>query len=394
MDIPALDPTLANTYAGETAVSLVDGKTGKLLFRGYPVEELARTYLFEEVAYLLMYGELPTEEELNDFKTLLHEASILETETETFLHSHGILTDLTAHPIDVLHGALMDVACRHTLPTNGIARSNTVRTHGITLMAQHAVIIAAYQRIRFGQGAIPADPSLSYAANFLWMLHGKRPSAAETRAMNAALILHGDHGFNASTFAARVAASAGSDIYSCIAVALGTLKGFRHGGANVAVLRMLREIREISSVVPFLEEQWTHNPAWRIPGFGHRIYKTHDPRARVLRPLARAMCRKRDLPWWDIADTVEKAAMTRFHDRGKRDLYCNVDFWSAPLFAALGINPLFFTTIFAMGRLPGLVGHCLEVYENPETRIIRPLNHYTGPALRHVPVKNTKPLPA
>jgi len=371
------DYSLTNTVAGSTQVSFVDGQAGELLYRGYSIKELAKYSSFDEVSYLLLCGKLPSQDELYDWKTLLAATRKLEPESERLLWNIKLFHE-PATPMDVLRTALSDLALRQMNIDNTSQLS--LIAHGITLISQHPTLVAAYHRIHRNQPPVGPLPEIGHAANFLWMLTGTVPSDEEVRALDIALILHADHGYNASTFTARVCASTGSDIFSCICAAIGALKGPRHGGANVNVFRMLQEIRDPKKVEGYFSSQLEQNPKWRIPGFGHRIYKTKDPRAQILKPLAKEICHQKRLPWFDIALEVEKQALTLFRKRGKEDLQCNVDFYSAPLFGALGIDPDFFPCMFALARTPGLVAQCMEEYENG--RIIRPLNVYTGSPLR------------
>lgn len=359
---------LEGLVVGEQGLSTIDGEKGELRYRGYAIEDLVEHSSFEEVCWLLWRGELPTAAELRGFQAELLEHRTLPPEAGFLIH--GLAT--RADPMTALRTIVSALA------TNDAAAANSsdpeVAAHaGTRLLAQLPTAVAAYHRIRAGEPIIPPDDELDAAANFLWMLHGKRPSEAEDRIFDGCLILHAEHGFNASTFAARCTASTLSDIYSAITTAVGTLKGPLHGGANTAVMETLLEIGEVDQVEPWLEKALGEKR--KIMGFGHRVYQVDDPRGTLLRRYSREMGQLTGEPkWYELSEALAAAV------RKRKPLIINVDFYSASTYHSLDIPPDLYTALFALARLPGWVAHILDQYRN--NRLIRPKATYNGPPPR------------
>ncbi len=370
---------LEGVIAALSSISAIDGEKGKLIYRGIPIEVLAKYSTYEEVAYLLLYGELPTKAALDDFTRQMKELRYLPKKVEDCLKE----LPPDPHPMDILkvavaHAALYDPdkfrCCRE-----GVMRKV------IRIIAQIPTIIAYYHRVRSGKDVVPPNPDLNHAANFLYMLHGKEPDEEEARIFDIALILHAEHGLNASTFAAMVTASTLSDINSAIVSAIGALKGPLHGGANERVLNMLDEIG-----TPDKAEEYVLNALRekrRIMGFGHRVYKTYDPRAKILKKYAEYLSDKyNDRKWISIGEKIE-GIMIR--ELGKKGIFPNVDFYSGIVYHFLGIPRDLFTPVFAMARSVGWAAHVCEYVQN--NRIFRPRAYYIGPDyVEYIPIEQRR----
>ena len=363
---------LEGIRAGESAICLVDGLAGRLSYRGYDIADLAAESTFEETTYLLWHEKLPTRAELEAFK---QELTSYRTIPDVVL---GIVRDLSkvAQPMDVLRTAVSALSAFDRTPDDQSREANQRRS--LQLLVQTAAIVAAIERCRNGQPIVPPEATMSHAANFLHRLTGNVPDAAAEKAMDVALILHAEHSFNASTFAARVTASTMSDVYSCITTAIGVLKGPLHGGANTAVMKTLQEIGDESKVDSWVRSALAQKK--RIMGFGHRVYKTTDPRAVVLKRLAKEMGERTAQPhWYRMTEKMEEIMMT------EKKLPANVDCYSASLYFVLGIPPDLYTPIFAVSRVAGWTAHVLE--QLADNRLIRPDCEYTGPTgLRYMPL--------
>ena len=362
---------LESVVAAETRLGAVDGTAGTLHYAGYSIDELASGVSFEETLYLLFYGELPDAAQLEGLRAELRAA-------QGDQEARAILRGLPAMgaPIDALRTAVSvlaqeDPRVEDTSPDN-------VRRIGVRLAALMPVALAANERRVQGQEPVAPDPALSHAANFLYMLHGARPSAVAERAMSAYLVLLAEHSLNASTFAARVAIGAGADAYAALVAAIATLKGDAHGGANRRAMEMLREIGRPERVANYIDESLrTHR---RVMGIGHRIYKTRDPRARVLEALARDLAVESGDPTpFDTARELERVTAAHPH-YVERKLYPNVEFFSAPVLHGLGIRAEAMPAVFALSRVAGWTAHILE--QLADNRLIRPQAHYIGPAPR------------
>ena len=357
---------LEDTVATSSAICYLDGDRGVLAYCGYDIHDLARMATFEEVCFLLWHRRLPTRAELGDLQSQLTDARALP---EPVLRLMRTLPP--GDSMDLLR--TLASALGHYDPD---ASSNSPQANdrkAVRLTSQIASIVATLGRLQAGGGLIQPDPVLGHAANLLYMLTGERPSGLATRAFDIALILHADHELNASTFAARVAAATLTDIHSTIAAAIGTLKGPLHGGANADVMRMLLEIGP-GGPVEKAEEVVRARLARKekIPGFGHRVYHTEDPRATHLRQMSRDLGQRAGQPiWYEMSQRIE-AVM-----KAEKKLNANVDFYSASTYYALGIPIELFTPIFAVSRISGWTAHVLEQYAN--NRLIRPRAEYIGP---------------
>jgi citrate synthase len=337
-----------------------------LAYYGYDIHDLARGASFEEVCYLLWHGRMPNRAELGDLQTQLAAARPLP---EAVIR---LMKQLPANDgMDMLR-TLTSALGQYDPEANDNSPQANYRK-AVRLTARIASLVATYGRMKNGGGPIDPDPALGHAANFLYMLTGNRPSALATRAFDIALVLHADHELNASTFAARVAAATLTDLYSATVAAIGTLKGPLHGGANADVMRLLIEIGPEAS--PERIDEAIHAKLARkvkIPGFGHRVYRTEDPRATHLRRMSKELGEKAgNTRWFDMSRRIETLVT------GEKKLYPNVDFYSASTYYTLGIDIDLFTPIFAVSRISGWTAHCLEQYAN--NRLIRPRTDYIGP---------------
>jgi citrate synthase len=366
---------LEGVVAGESAICYIDGQLGRLVYRGYDVADLANHATFEEVAYLLWYGDLPTQAALDALKTQLAAAALPAPAVEILKKIPA-----TAQPMAALR--TMASALGHFDPDTGDNSSAANVRKAVRLTAQIPMIVAAFHRLRAGQTILAPKPGLSHAGNYLYMLHGKAPDAETARDLDVALILHADHEFNASTFAARVTAATLSDMHSAIVSAVGTLKGPLHGGANEEVMRLLESIGRVDQVESAVTAMLAAKK--KIPGFGHRVYRTEDPRARFLRDMARRLGeRAGDSLWYELTRKVEQVTTTA------KKIYPNVDLYSASVYRAMGIPVDLYTTTFAVSRISGWTAHVLEQYS--DNRLIRPLGEYTGPTNRaFVPIASRK----
>jgi citrate synthase len=369
---------LEGVVVGQSRLSWIDGANGELLYGGYEIDDLARNTTFEEVCYLLWNGSLPNQEQLDGLQRELAANRKLRPE---------ILEMIRAFPKDADPMAALRTVCSALGMFDPNADDNSeaeLRRKAIFLTAQFPTAAAAYARIRRGEEPVEPLEDAGTAANFLYMLNGELANETRIRTMDVALVLHAEHGMNASTFAARVTAGTLADVYSAITSAIGTLKGPSHGGANVEVMNMLRDI-DSSGTDP---KEWVHRAleeGRRVMGFGHRVYKATDPRASVLRELADSiMAESGDTRWLDLSDQIRSAMATEMETRGKK-IYPNVDFFSASVYTTLGIDMDLFTAVFAIARTPGWTAHLFEQYAN--NRLIRPEAEYVGPrGLRVAPI--------
>jgi len=358
---------LEDVVAATSSICYLDGNRGVLAYYGYDIHDLARGATFEETCYLLWHGRLPNRAELGDLQSQLAAARPL---------SEAILRFMRQLPasdgMDMLR--TLTSALGQYDPETADNSPQAQYRKAVRLTAQLGSIVATYGRLQAGGGPIQPDPALSHAANFLYMLKGERPNALATHAFDIALTLHADHELNASTFAARVAAATLTDLYSATVAAIGALKGPLHGGANAEVMKLLIEIGPEAS--PERVDEAIRAKLARkvkIPGFGHRVYRTEDPRATHLRRMSKDLGeRAGNTRWYDMSQRIEKLVT------GEKKLYPNVDFYSASTYYTLGIPIDLFTPIFAVSRVSGWTAHCLEQYAN--NRLIRPRTDYIGPS--------------
>ena len=366
----AVDRGLEGVVACSTAISTIAGTT--LLYRGYTIEDLAAHATFEEVAHLLWFGQLPSADELARLQRQLDDAMPLPA--ESFGWFHGLPTDV--HPMDFLHAVVAGLSL-HDPDANVLTYEANLRK-AVRLTARLATIIAAYDRVRNGQWPLQPMPGRSIAWNFLYMLHGKEPSARRVRQFDTCLVLHADHELNASAFSARVTSSTLSGMYSSVMAAIGTLKGELHGGANEQVMRMLLEIGSPKRLEAYLDDALSSKR--KVMGFGHRVYKEGDPRAAILKRMSAELTAETGRPeLYEMSAAIEEY----MHDR--KGLIPNVDFYSATVYYSMGIPIDLFTPVFASSRVAGWCAHILEQYSN--NRIYRPRGNYVGPRdLHYVPI--------
>ena len=360
---------LENVVAGETRVSHVDGVNGLLVYNGYDVHELAAATTYEEVVHLLWRNRLPNRRELEDLRARLVGEMRLPPQVIEMIR----LAPAGAHPMDVLRTAVSALSMFD--PDAGNLSPEANERKMVRLLAQVMTIIADMHRVWSGRSVVSADPQLDTGDNFLYMFRGEPPDEEEAAAFDHLLLLHLDHGFNASTFAARVTASTLSDMHAALTSAIGALKGALHGGANERVLVMLQKIDNVGEVESYIEGML--NDKKRIMGFGHRVYKVEDPRARLLRTWSERLCRRANMSQlYEISHRIEEVVLA------KKGIYPNVDFYSATVQHALGIPRQYFTAIFAAARTAGWLAHIMEQYA--DNRLIRPTSNYIGGWNQHV----------
>ena len=366
---------LEGIVATNSSICYIDGDRGVLAYRGIDIHELADHSNFEETCYLLWFGKLPTRDELKDLKQKLAAERHLDPAIIDFLKT----APKSAQPMDVLRTAVS--ALSFYAPENKKNDHDANVHKAIRLTSQIAMIVAAYDRIRKGKPVVEADKLLSHSANFLLQLNGAKPSETAERALDIALILHADHELNASTFAARVTAATLSDMHSAITSAIGALKGPLHGGANEAVFRILESIvKEKADATDYVRNMLAQKK--KVPGFGHRVYHTEDPRATHLRVMSRDLGKSSGEPqWYDMSDKIEKFV------KAEKKLNANVDFYSASTYHVLGIDVDLFTPIFAVSRISGWAAHVIEQLD--DNRLIRPRAEYLGPEYpaKYVPIE-------
>lgn len=367
-----VDRGLEGVVVGTTALSNVEGAIGRLTYRGYDIDDLAEKATFEEIIHLLLYGQLPNPQQL---ETLKRELSSRRALPEPLL---GAMQNFpkTAWPMEVLRTVVSGLGLFSPVNAQGEHVSD-VHT-AIELIAKFPTIVAAWDRIRRGFDPLAPRPDLSQAGNFLYMRTGKMPHSIEEDAFDTYLVLLADHSFNASTFAARVAASTRADIYASITAAIATLQGDLHGGAPTAVFRTLNEIKSPENAEPYARE--TLDKGKRIMGMGHREYKVRDPRARHLEAMAKELGdHVGGERWYATAHALEEASRKVLQERKPGNtIYANVEFYTAPVLGSLGIPADEFTCCFACGRVAGWTGHVLE--QLADNRLIRPQATYEGPS--------------
>jgi citrate synthase len=367
---------LEDVVATSSAICYLDGDQGVLAYCGYDVHDLAKSATFEEVCYLLWHRRLPTRAELGDLQSQLAAARALPEPIIRLMRSLPPVNGMDALRTIASALAHYDAEVDDASPQAQYRKA-------VRLTAQTGTIVATWGRLQQGGGPIAPDTAMGHAANFLYMLTGERPNSTAIRAFDVALILHADHELNASTFAGRVAAATLTDIYSAVVAAIGTLKGPLHGGANAEVMKMLLELGQTASadrVDEFIRGKLARKE--KIPGFGHRVYTTEDPRATHLRQMSRDLGKRAgNTAWFDMSQRIEALV------KGEKKLNPNVDFYSASTYYTLGIPIDLYTPIFAVSRMSGWTAHILEQYAN--NRLIRPRADYIGPSYpqRFVPLE-------
>ena len=365
---------LRGVYFDTTEASFIDGDVGKLLYRGYNIHDLAEGSTFEEVVYLLLYGALPNKRQLQELDATLKSNRFLPDEIIQVLRLVK-----NSHPMDALRTGVSALSSFDIeVADNSV---DATRRKGIRLTAQVATVVAAHHRIRLGLEPVDPDTELSHAGNFLYMLSGRKPDSDEAKLMDVDFILHAEHGSNASAFAARVTASTLSDVHSAVVTGIGTLKGPLHGGAAEAVMRMAQEIGKPQNSDEYARRIIENGG--RIMGFGHRVYRAEDPRARHLRDRSRELGRKKGQPQWiQILTHLEQNTMRPYQAKG---IFVNVDFYAGSIYYLLEIPDDLFVPIFVLGRVPGWTLQCMEQYSN--NILIRPLTEYVGSMdLEYVPL--------
>ena len=365
---------LRDVYIDKTQSSFIDGDIGKLLYRGYSIHDLAEKSTFEETVYLLLFGKLPTQKELDDFDAQLRANRTIPDEVVRVI-------DLVkaSHPMDVLRTGMSALAAFDPeLSDNSLEA--TLRK-GIRMTAMAPTIVAAHHRLRQGLQPVAPNPDLNQAGNFLYMLLGEEPDEETMKLLDVDFILHAEHGINASAFGARVTASTNSDLHSAVVTGIGVLKGPAHGGAAEEVMKMALEIGEPENAAEYCRNILDNGG--RIMGFGHRVYRAEDPRARHLRERSRDLSQKVGQPkWFDILTYVEQVAMVPYRERG---IYVNVDFFAGSIYYLLGIPEDLFISIFAMGRIPGWTVQVMEQFS--DNILLRPRLQYEGPMdVEYVPI--------
>lgn len=363
---------LEGVVAAESELSCIDGKKGVLEYRGYDIRDLSRYSSFEEVTFLLWYGRLPGKKELEEFKKDLSRRREISEELVSMLNE----IPETSHPMVVLRTAVSFMGAFEEDPWDLNDEKNLERSKD--MVAKIPTVVSYFDRLRNGKEPVPPDKRLGHAGNFLYMLRGEKPGEIEEKALDIDLILHAEHTMNASTFTARVCASTLSDMYSGIVGAIGALMGPLHGGASQRVMEMLMKIGSPENVENYVKNELKQGR--RIMGFGHRVYKTVDPRAEELRELARKLSEYRnDFKWFEISEKLREVM------KREKGLNPNVDFYAATVYASLGIPVDMFVCIFAMARIAGWCAHMMEQYRH--NRLIRPLQKYIGPKnLRYIPI--------
>jgi citrate synthase len=379
---------LRNIEVADTKICSIDGEQGKLIYRGYDILDLVNHSTFEETTYLLLFGELPNVEELAEFSHRLREARCLPESVIKNLKNRP----RDARPMDVLQSCVSELA-HYDLNMDEDSRESNVR-RAIVLISKIPTIIAAWDRIRNGQHIVEPSEEASHATNFLYMLRGTDPIQQESKIFDISLILHAEHSFNASTFAAREIASTRAHMYACIGGAIGALSGELHGGANIQVMKMLLEIGDLDKV-----EDWVTNrlrQGGRIMGMGHAVYRTTDPRAEVLFRLSRELSKEKGTNWFEMTERVEKATKDYMLRNKNQRIYPNVDLYSASLYYSMRIPMDLNTPIFAISRISGWSAHVVEekfAEAAPRPALYRPqavyVGRYCGPmGCEYTPIKD------
>ena len=371
------DKGLDNVIIGDSTKSFIDGTAGVLEYVGIDIDDLARNSTFEECCYLLWYDRLPTVAELQSFETEIRSHYELSDEIKQMIMS----TPKYASPMHVVRTMVSALGCED--PDCNDQSMEAEERKALRVLAKTPAIIAGFDRHRRGESLVDPDPSLNIATNFLMMLNGEMPGEQTARALDVCLILHADHGINASTFATMVAIGTQSDMYSAITAAIGTLRGPLHGGANERVMNMLQQIGTIDNVESVIRTRLENKE--KVPGFGHRVYKAYDPRAKYLKTFAETIAEEtgnHDL--YTMSSTIEQIMEEAV---GSRGIHPNVDFFSATSYFSMGLAIDLFTPVFALARNAGWAAHAFERIE--DNRLIRPRCNYTGPhQAPYVPIED------
>lgn len=377
-DVVKFRPGLENVEAAKSAISEIDGKRAVLEYRGIAVETLAKESCYEETAWLLMKGDLPTQKQLAEFDHDLRQHRSVHLKLKDLIKTFPA----TAHPMDVLQASVAALGAYYPPRTVNDPAANW--NSAVRLTAVFPTLVAAFARVRRGEEVIEPRADLDHAANFYFMLFGKEPTPAARKVLDACLVLHAEHNMNASTFTARVVGSSLPTPYAAMSAAVGSLAGPLHGGANEACLTQLESIGSPDQVKPWLNENIARDPKFKVMGMGHRVYKVKDPRATVLQEFAEQMFAETTRPKnYETALELERVCAGIY---GVKGVYPNVDFYSGVVYQALGIPTDVFTPIFAIGRIAGWLAHWLEQLQG--NRIYRPEQEYTGKAnVPYVPLE-------
>ena len=360
---------LKGVYFDRSKVCDIDGRAGELRYRGYSIHDLAEHSTYEETCYLLLHGELPSKPQLQQFDSDLHSFRVLPAEIFEI-----IKTVRAAHPMDVLRTAVSALSAFD--PDTADKSAAATLRKGLRLTSQVPMIVAAHEQIRNGRAPVAHDPALGHAANFLYMLQGRRPSADSARLMDIDMILHAEHGSNASSFTARVVAGTEADLHGAVTAAIAALSGPAHGGAAENVMKMAMEVGEASKAAEYVKRKRANKEA--VMGFGHRVYRAEDPRARHMRAGVEKLSREMGQPQWYL---ILEALVEAMKPYARHGVNVNVDFYAGVVYYLNGIKEDLFVPIFAAGRVPGWTVSVLEQMEN--NILIRPLTLYSGPAPRH-----------
>ncbi|MED5275659.1 MAG: citrate synthase [Thermoproteota archaeon] len=380
---------LRNIPIADTKISLIDGEKGKLIYRGFDVLDLTKNSNFEECCFLLLHDHLPNKVEFEEFTTKLKEARAIPEQMQKNMKNWR----KNAHPMDVLQAFVAALAGYYDEQGS---EKEISQQRAINLISKVPTIIASWERVRNGKDPIQPDSELSHASNFLYMLTGNKPDKEMERVFDVCLILHADHTFNASTFAAREVASTRAHMYSAVSAAVGALSGELHGGANYEVMKMLLEIEDESKVPEWVKSKIENGD--RIMGMGHAVYKTVDPRSMVLKELSKKLSEKTGLPWYDITKKVEETTSEIMKNRKERDIFPNVDLYSASVYYMLNIPMDLNTPIFAISRVSGWAAHVIEekfAEAAPKPMLYRPkatyVGKYEGPqGCNYIPIEERK----
>ena len=371
---PILNTGLRGVVIADTRICEVDGANGRLIYRGYLVQDLAENATFEEVSFLLLYEKLPDKDELAEFKSQLAAQRALPPEVIAAMKTRP----KQALPMDVLQ-AVVPMLANHDSDITDQSQEAVLRM-ATSLIAKFGTIVAAWDRIRNNQEPIEPSPDMDHAANFLYMLSGKVPDDEIARYLDKALVLHAEHSFNASTFAAREVASTRAHAYAAVAAAVGSLSGDLHGGANTRVMEMLFKIGSPEAVKDYVNQEFDAGRV--IFGLGHAVYDTDDPRAYIVSEMSKAMEEKiGKTRWYETSALLEKTGKAEFKRRKGRDIYVNVDFYSGSLYLSLGIPVDLFTPVFAIARISGWCAHVIEEQfagAAPKPMLYRPESEYVG----------------
>lgn len=363
---------LRNIEVADTKISYIDGVKGKLIYRGYDILDLTKKSTFEETAYLLLHDELPYSNQLDDFKQKLTSVRTIPRRMQENMGNWR----KDADPMDMLQAFVAALAGYYD---EEFRDKEASYDRAINLIAKIPTIVASWERIRNNKELLNPNPDLSHAANFLYMLTGKKPDPEIERILDICLILHADHSFNASTFSARQVASTRAHMFSAVSAAIGALSGELHGGANYEVMKMLLDIKTIENVEPWINKQMSEGG--RIMGMGHAVYKTYDPRAQILKELSKKLAEKTGESWFNITEKIEHVTIEEMKKRKGIDIYPNVDLYSASVYYMLKIPMDLNTPIFAISRVVGWAAHIIEekfAEAAPKPALYRPKAVYVG----------------